>query len=264
MNAQDKADKEIERILVDTVTESPICFELSGRFFYLYPPSLGVSLLSARFLKELSINKEVYAIDPTLELLRIVREKRNYVLRFIATHTFKRRSDVLNEDMIQERLSQFAVLTEPELVALILPILEWQSWQDKLLKHFSIDKEAQQKARINEFKNKDRSSVSFGGRSLFGSLLDYTAERYGWQVGYTVWGISVITLNMMLADAVTTMYLSKEERQKLPVSTDGLYINADDPANAKLIASMFGKRHKKREEEKQDKKMGEERNINKD
>ena len=48
----------------------------------------------------------------------------------------------------------------------------------------------------------------------------------------------------MLADAVTTMYLSKEERQKLHISTDGVYINADDPANTKLIASMFGKRAK--------------------
>ena len=50
---------------------------------------------------------------------------------------------------------------------------------------------------------------------------------------------------MMLADSVTTMYLTKEERQKMNVSTDGIYINADDPKNAQLIASMFGKRSKK-------------------
>lgn len=241
MPTQDNA-KEIEKILVDTITENPICFELSGRFFYLYPPSLGVSMLSARYLKELSVNKELIAIDNTLEMLRLAHEKRSEILHLIAMHTFKRRSDILNEDMMRERLSQFQELTAPELVALILPILDWQSWHDKLIKHFNLDKEAQQRAKINDFKNKDRSSVTFGGRSIFGSLLDYTSERYGWQVGYTVWGISVITLNMMLADSVTTMYLSKEERQKMNVSTDGIYINADDPANKKLIASMFGKR----------------------
>lgn len=244
MPAIDNA-KEIEKILVNTITESPICFELSGRFFYLHPPSFGVSLLSARYFKELSINKELLAIDNTLEMLRLVHEKKDEVLHLIVLHTFKRRSDILNEDMIRERLSQFQELTPPELVALLLPILDWQSWQDKLVKHFNLDKEAQQKAKINDFKNKDRSSVTFGGRSIFGSLLDYTSERYGWQVGYTIWGISIITLNMMLADSITTMYLTKEERQKMNISTDGIYINADDPKNAKLIASMFGKRSKK-------------------
>lgn len=241
MPTQDNA-KEIEKILVDTITENPICFELSGRFFYLYPPSLGVSMLSTRYLKELSVNKELMAIDNTLEMLRLAHEKRSEILHLIAMHTFKRRSDILNEDMMRERLSQFQELTVPELVALLLPILDWQSWHDKLIKHFNLDKEAQQRAKINDFKNKDRSSVTFGGRSVFGSLLDYTSERYGWQVGYTVWGISIITLNMMLADSITTMYLSKEERQKMNVSTDGIYINADDPASKKLIASMFGKR----------------------
>lgn len=244
MPTQDNT-KEIEKILVDTITENPICFELSGRFFYLYPPSLGVSMLSAKYLKELSVNKELMALDNTLEMLRLAHEKRSEILHLIAMHTFKRRSDILNEDMMRERLSQFQELTVPELVALMLPILDWQSWQDKLIKYFNLDKEAQQRAKINDFKNKDRSSVTFGGRSVFGSLLDYTSERYGWQVGYTVWGISVITLNMMLADSITTMYLSKEERQKMNVSTDGIYINADDPANKKLIASMFGKRASK-------------------
>lgn len=244
MPTQDNA-KEIEKILVDTITENPICFELSGRFFYLYPPSLGVSMLSARYFKELSVSKELMAIDNTLEMLRLAHEKRCEILHLIAMHTFKRRSDILNEDMMRERLSQFQELTAPELVALILPILDWQSWHDKLIKHFNLDKEAQQRAKINDFKNKDRSSVTFGGRSVFGSLLDYTSERYGWQVGYTVWGISVITMNIMLADSITTMYLSKEERQKMNVSTDGIYINADDPANKKLIASMFGKRASK-------------------
>ena len=81
---------------------------------------------------------------------------------------------------------------------------------------------------------------------MYGSIIDYAAERYGWQVGYIVWGVSIINLNMMMCDSVTSVFLTKEESSKIGVSTDKIFINADDPKQAERIARMFGKKKKKK------------------
>lgn len=50
---------------------------------------------------------------------------------------------------------------------------------------------------------------------------------------------------MMMCDSVTSVFLTKEESSKIGVSTDKIFINADDPKQAERIARMFGKKKKK-------------------
>ena len=53
-----------------------------------------------------------------------------------------------------------------------------------------------------------------------------------------LWSISYVNLSLLLADAITTVYLSDDERKKLGRG-DGEVINADDPANRDLVRRMI-------------------------
>ena len=83
--------------------------------------------------------------------------------------------------------------------------------------------------------------VSFGGRSVYGSLIDYACQRYGWTMQYVVWGISYANLQMLIADALNTAYLNDDEMRKLGVQNgDCQVLDGDDPQNAALIRQLFG------------------------
>ena len=77
-----------------------------------------------------------------------------------------------------------------------------------------------------------------GGKSIYGLLIDFACQRYGWTMDYVLWGISYVNLNMLFADDITTVYLSDEERKKLGRG-DGRMVDADDPKNRDLIRKMI-------------------------
>ena len=56
---------------------------------------------------------------------------------------------------------------------------------------------------------------------------------------YVMWGISYANLKMLMADAITTVYLSEDERKKLNIYDDSEVINADDPKNRDLMRRML-------------------------
>lgn len=235
--ADDKSN--INNRVVDAILEKPIPFTIgNGRFFYLYQPSLGVSLLAGQLLQDLQLNKKLYGINKQAEILRVCGTQRELVLRIISLHTFSRRSDVLREERMIERINELSTLSAADLATLIIAVLAWDGRQEKFMKHFLLDKERKTREKIYEFKKKKGGSMTFGGRSLYGSVLDAACERYGWELGYALWGISSLNLNMMLADSVQSLMLTKDEAKEAHVSTDGIYIDANDPKNAREIQRL--------------------------
>ena len=109
---------------------------------------------------------------------------------------------------------------------------------EEFIKHFGIDKERLERNRIAAVK-KDNSSVTFGGNSTYGTLIDFACQRYGWTMDYILWGISYANLKMLMAAAITTVYLSEDERKKLNIFDDSEVVNADDPKNKELIRRML-------------------------
>lgn len=96
-------------------------------------------------------------------------------------------------------------------------------------------------AIITAMQKKTSKTVSFGGRSVYGSLIDYACQRYGWTMQYVVWGISYANLQMLIADALNTAYLNDDEMRKLGVQNgDCQVLDGDDPQNAALIRQLFG------------------------
>ena len=87
---------------------------------------------------------------------------------------------------------------------------------------------------------KSQNDFSFGCKSIYGTLIDTACERYGWSYDYVMWGISLINLQLMLADRMQNIYLTDDEKKKVSAGLldGGETINADDKANMEKILSM--------------------------
>lgn len=233
-----KNNHNIDMNIADAIMGKPIGFNIGSRHFCLYPPSLGKNLLVSRLVNQLEINSYVIKENPFLESLRVCKHKRDLVCRIIAYYTLKSKSDLLNETVISRRSEYFKkVLDENELAQLLITVTSWDNIES-YLKHYGLDKERRLRVRISNYKKDSGTNITFGGLSTYGTVIDYACHRYGWTMDYVVWGISYVNLQMLMADAITTVYLSKDEIRKLHISTDRNYINGDDPGNMEKIKAM--------------------------
>ena len=62
-----------------------------------------------------------------------------------------------------------------------------------------MEEEAKRMAKVNAAKKSENSFI-FGGKTIWGTLIDAACERYGWTFDYVVWGISYNNLTLMLKD----------------------------------------------------------------
>lgn len=233
-------DSHIQNEVIDAIIDKPIPFTIGdGRLYYLYQPSLGVSLLAGQLLQDLQLKQEMLLMNKQTEILRVCAEQRDLVLRIVSLHTFARRSDVLQENKLQARSKELEVLAVSDIATLIVAILAWDGRQEKFIKYFGLDKERRTREKIYNYKKQKGGSMTFGGHSVYGSMLDAACERYGWELGYVLWGISSINLNMLLADSVHSVYLTKEEAAHAHISTDGVYIDARNPQNLQEIQRLI-------------------------
>ena len=231
-------DKELlEMNIADTIIESLIRFSVDGRDFYIYPQTLGKTYILSRLLKSLDANERVITVNPYVETIRLCTEKKDVVSRILAYHTFNRKEDLFDSILVEDRTNLFVdKLDSEELATLFTIILSGDNTED-YIKYFGIDKERMERTRIASVK-KDSNSVTFGGRSIYGTLIDFVCQRYGWTMDYVLWGISYANLKMLMADAINTIYLSEEERKQLGMNV-GEVVNGDDPGNRDLIRELI-------------------------
>jgi hypothetical protein len=229
----------INHEIIDAIIEKPIPFSLNGNLFYIYQPSLGVSLLCSQLLQELELNDRLMSINKQIEILRVCSQQRELVLRIVCLYTFYRRSDVLRDERIKARMDELKTLDDAELATLAVTILQWESRLDEFTKHLHLDRERRTREKIAAAKKKKGNSLLFGGKSLYGTLIDAACERYGWDYGYVLWGVSLINLNMLLSDSVQSVFITKEEAKEAHVSTDGVYLDARDPKNLREIQRLI-------------------------
>ena len=232
-------DKElIEMNIADTIIERQIGFSVGKRNFFIYPATLGKTYLLARLLKSLEANDRVIATNPYLEAIRLSETKKETVCRILAYHSFNSKSDILNNIKVEQRAKIFEKNLDTEELATILVLILSSDNTEEFIRYFGIDKERTQKDRIYKIKG-SKGSVSFGGKSTYGTLIDFACQRYSWTMDYVVWGISYANLKMLMADSITTIYLNEDERKKLNIFDDSEIINADDPKNKDLIRKML-------------------------
>ena len=231
-------DRELlEMNIADTIIERPVGFNIGSQQFYLYPPTLGITYHLARLFKSLEADARLISANPYLEAIRLCTEKKEIVCRILSNYTFNRKEDVFDGIKVEVRAKEFSELAAEELATIFTIVLSGDNTEE-FIKYFGIDKERLERSRIAAVK-KDNSSITFGGNSTYGTLIDFACQRYGWTMDYVMWGISYANLKMLMADAITTIYLSEEERKLLGRGV-GEVINADDPRNRELIRRMIG------------------------
>lgn len=229
--------KNIQQRIVDVLGDVPVRFEVEDKEYCIYPPTLGRELILEGLRKKLGIDPGHAKESPLEEVLRVCADNKDIVLRILALCTLQGKEALFNEDMINDRITAFGDIPPEDLATLLLTASSNVDIQD-FVKYFGIDRDNDNRREIARLRESDSYTVTFGGHSIFGGLIDFACARYGWKPNYVVWGVSLTTLQMLYYDRMETVLLSKEEFKKARLKQGGSVINADDPANMAKIKAM--------------------------
>lgn len=231
-------DKDTATDIEDTIMGVPREFSVKGRTFFLYPPTLGKTFLIGRAVRSLGMKPEIIRVNPCLEALRLCKEETDGVCRLLAIHATEGKRLLFDSAHMNSLGAWFKEnLTGEEMARLLLTVLQQGNDTGLFMKRLGIDKEKEWQSKAMKAKG-DSGSLVFGGKSVYGTLIDSACERYGWTFDYVVWGISHANLQLLLADSATTVYLSDKERKKARIPKDRSIINGDDPASMARIKAM--------------------------
>lgn len=228
----------LDEEILEAVLERPYGFSVNETRMYLYPVSLGKSILLSRLMLELGIDADLLSKNPSIESLRVVSAHRDTACHIVAYCTANGKQEVFDADFIAERKWFLSInLADDELAQLLLIIYQYDKTA-VFLKHLGLDRDLKEQAKISKLKNKGGNTLVFGGKSIYGSLISVACEKYGWTLDYVVWGISLVNLRMMLADSVNSVYLSDDEKKSAKVTVGQEVVNMDNPDNWAKIKSM--------------------------
>lgn len=209
----------------DTLIERPITFTLRRRRFALYPPTLGKVQLISRLWGE--INPTAMTGKTQLELLSGIlssaRTRRGDCLRLLAYATLPG-AECINENSVSRRIKELSHIDTADLASLVVTAVSMDK-TGAIQSYYEIDRESERMKRVLACKDKESGSASFGGKAVWGTLIDTACERYGWSYQYVLWGISFTNLQLLLSDQVRTIFLSEDERKRARK-----YLTADSDA----------------------------------
>ncbi len=246
---EDMEDKLIDMNIDDSLIEKPYAFtiETEGkgeRHLFLYPVTLGKLHVLKRHMENLQIDIDNMNVNPHLEALRVVAAHKEEVCKVFAYHTVKRKRDIFDTHLIQETADFIKDNSSDEELATLLILVLTKDNVQQYKDHLGITKENERLRRVVEAKKaaqKSKNDFEFGGKTIYGTLIDQACERYGWEYDYVMWGISLVNLQLLLADKVQNIYLTDDEKRKIPsvlLNDDKDVINADDKANREKILAM--------------------------
>lgn len=234
MNATDK--RRIERMMEDSIMEMPVGFEVGGVHYFLYPVTLGTAYLISREREAMADSlPKVSDKLPGSE----THDYKKSICRIVAIQTLGKREDILDFRVLSERTDElYKSLDNEDLFALYDMIMESFDDAKFFIKSSGLDYDKKKLAKISKYKE-DGGNIVFGARTPYGAIIGPACEKFGWTLEYVVWGISYVNLQMLLADEQTSVYLSKEDRKKLRISSDREVIDANDPANTERIRQIL-------------------------
>lgn len=206
------------------MTERPRCFLIGGKPFFIFPATLGMIQVCTPLIQDLTFDEELTQIDGTLELLRLTTEEedRRKVAILLAYRTCKNRKEIYDQMLIQEKIEFFMKEMTPEDMASILVYVlnEIKCDTSDIERATGITEERKWMTRASKAKDPNTGSLTFNGKTVYGSFIGHFCKEYGWTYQYVLWGISYVNLRLLCADEVTTIYMSKEELKRSGVPTD--------------------------------------------
>lgn len=232
--------KDIELDIIDTMIEKQIEFFVGDKAYYLYPITFGKLQYILRLRDALGFKSIHLQINSTLEVIRVVREKRDICLRILAYCTCKDKDEVSSSRFVDERVKAFdAEMDETDIATLLIYVFMNINNAQSYMHELGIDKEMERIKRINKVKAKnDKCSIDTGGVSMYGSFI-IPLMGIGFTYNEIIWERSYTNLQLILSDKMGNIFLTEEERKQLPqtiFTRDS--INADDPKNMEAIHNM--------------------------
>ena len=221
--------KEIETQIADAIMERPTMFSIGGKVYYIYPLTLGKMHLMQRCIEGIGLDIHRLQASSEKEFLRVARESRAACCELLSY--FTARNDyysVFDMEAFTERKDVFMKQEDADIASLLMLALTADK-TDAFMRHLGIDLEQKSIRKIMKVKEKsEKNSFTFGGVSLFGSLIDAAMERYALTKRQVVWEIDYTSVRLMLADRVNSIYVSDEERKKIHIPRDRTRVNGND------------------------------------
>lgn len=231
-------DKSIENGLADIIMERPFGFKVGERQFYLYPMTLGKSYLLSRIIESLDVNKDLLSSNPYAEAIRLCSLNKESVVRIIVYNTLNSKHDIFNDELVNERMKFFTDNLDAKELAELLSIVLSSDDIGKYTKYLGIDRDRKSLEKVMSVKGENKNNIDFFGKSIMGTLIIPACEKLNMTPSQIVWDISISFLRLLMADCVTSVYLTDDERKKIHISSDRNFISGDDPRNMELIKSM--------------------------
>lgn len=222
----------IETNIADAIIQKPIRLKLNKKEYEIHPLTLGKIQVINRYLALLNLEK--IKDDPFDVIYSLCETRKADICKIIAICTFNDRWNLRNDAKIENRAKLFAKEETDNIATCVMLILSMDSIE-QYVTHFKLDVEREDKLAIQRVRD-SKNSKTFGGHSVWGAILDTACSKYGWTIDYILWDISYINLQMMLQDAINTVYLTDEDIKSLGVLPSEY---ADDPENADKILSNF-------------------------
>lgn len=219
------------------LTDMPLGVSVGKEHFYLYPQTLGRMYLTSQLIEQLEIDQENLKINSFMEALRAAKNHTRECCKLISFHTLRNKSEMLETKTIERRANKLQRVCSIEDIATLLITILSDNTLNVLTKELGIDAEGKKMAKISQAKETSNQYI-FGGKTIWGSLIDTACERYGWTFDYVIWEISYNNLTLMMKDKITSIYLSDEERKKAHVPAANEEVIDGNDRNAIMKAVM--------------------------
>lgn len=223
------------------MVERPQPFTLGRKHFRLYPVTLAKMQLLQRIIPSLEIDPGNLKLNASLEMLRVVQTKREECCLIIAYHTAPNTyKDIFDDRQIKIRKNYFMKEMEEADLATLMTALLTADKTESYMKHLGITYEQERMAKVMKVKRKgDKNTLIFGGKTIFGSFIaplkemGYTDNEIRYERPYSY-------LRLILADKMQTLYLSDDERKKVPISAlqAEAPVSVSDPKTKEMIRNM--------------------------
>lgn len=214
-------EKQLDLDIADAIIDRPKGFSVGRRHFYLYPITIGKMYLQKRIVDNLGINKDLLQGNPFVEALRLVECKKEDCCLLLAYNTLQSKKDVLNNRKVTiQRNIFFNEMSNEDIATLLIACIS-DNKLELFTTHLGIDKELERLAEVNKAKD-NSSTLSFGGLSIYGTLIDAACERYKWTFDYVVWEISYINLHLLLRDSIKSVFLTDDEKKRVHINDNSM------------------------------------------
>lgn len=145
--------EKISQKISDVLGDVPVRFEVDGKEYCIYPPTLGRELILGSLKKQLNIDPERAKNEPFEEVIKLCEGNKHVVLRILAYSTIRSKRDIFNEDLLKERESVLNNVDIKDLATLFFTVITNTDLQD-FIKHFGLDREIENRRKIAKVRNK--------------------------------------------------------------------------------------------------------------